>query len=70
MSRETDKTFGGKCVDCGSPLGLYEVDFEKNRRIMQCSKCGLFHFYRKDLLGKWKLVKAGRVPDLWRRPSK
>jgi DNA-directed RNA polymerase subunit RPC12/RpoP len=70
MSGETEKTFAGKCIDCGSPLVLYEVDFEKNRRIMQCNRCGLFHFYKKDFFGKWKLVRAGRVSDLWRKPSK
>jgi len=66
MSTETDKTYTGKCVDCGSLLELYEVDFEKNRRIMQCTRCGLYHFYKKDFFGKWKLVKAGKVSDLWR----
>jgi DNA-directed RNA polymerase subunit RPC12/RpoP len=67
MSAETGKTYPGECVDCGSPLILYEMDFEKNRRILQCTQCGLFHFYKKDFLGKWKLVKAGRVSDLWKK---
>jgi DNA-directed RNA polymerase subunit RPC12/RpoP len=67
MSAETGKTYPGACVDCGSPLTLYEMDFEKNRRILQCTQCGLFHFYKKDFLGKWKLVKAGRVSGLWKK---
>jgi len=67
MNAEADRTYGGECVDCGSPLVLYEADFEKNRQILQCTRCGLYHFYRKDFLGKWKLVKAGRVSDLWRK---
>jgi DNA-directed RNA polymerase subunit RPC12/RpoP len=67
MSSETDKAYTGECVDCGASLVLYEADFEKNRRIMQCTKCGLYHFYKKDFLGKWKLVKASRVSDLWKK---
>lgn len=67
---DKERTYVGDCVDCGSPLELYEVDFEKNRRILQCTQCGLFHLYKKDFLGKWKLVKAGRVSDLWRKKSK
>ncbi len=55
-----------KCVDCRSPLELYEIDFDKKRRILQCVRCGLYHFYRKDFFGKWKLVKAGKVSDLWK----
>jgi len=70
MNERIDKTYIGKCVDCGSPLELYEIDYEKGRRIMQCPQCGLYHFYKKDFFGKWKLVKAGRVSDLWRKQSK
>ena len=69
MSGESGRTYTGKCVDCGSPLVLYEMDFEKNRRVMQCTRCGLFHLYKKDFFGRWKLVKAGRVSDLLRKPK-
>jgi DNA-directed RNA polymerase subunit RPC12/RpoP len=69
MSGKNYRTYSDKCVDCGSPLELYEIDFDKSRRIMQCTQCGLYHFYKKDFLGKWKLVKAGRVSDLWRKPK-
>ena len=69
MSGKNYRTYSDKCVDCGSPLELYEIDFDKGRRIMQCTRCGLYHFYKKDFLGKWKLVKAGRVSDLWRKPK-
>jgi DNA-directed RNA polymerase subunit RPC12/RpoP len=65
MFRETQKA-QDKCVECGADLKLYEIDYEKNRRVLQCPRCGLFHFYKKDFLGRWKLVKAGRVSDLWR----
>jgi DNA-directed RNA polymerase subunit RPC12/RpoP len=65
MSKEAVKA-QNKCVECGADLKLYEIDYVRNRRILQCPKCGLFHFYRKDFWGRWKLVKAGRVSDLWR----
>ena len=69
MSGESAKAYGGECIDCRSRLELFEVDFERGRRIMQCTRCGLYHFYKKDFLGKWKLVKAGRVSDLWKKPK-
>lgn len=67
MSGGTERTYSGECLDCGSHLELYEIDFERGRRIMQCTRCGLYPFYRKDFFGKWKLVKAGRVSDLWKK---
>ena len=67
MDRKTEKTYTGKCVNCASHLELYEIDFDKGRRIMQCTRCGLYHFYKKGFFGKWKLVKAGRVSDLRRK---
>jgi len=70
MDSDADKTYTGECVDCGSLLELYEIDFEKDRRIMHCTNCGLYHFYKKDFLGKWKLVKASRVSDFWKKGSK
>lgn len=66
VESKAKKTIVGNCADRGSSLNLYEVDFENNKRIMQCTGCGLYHFYKKDLFGKWKLVKAGRVSDLWK----
>ncbi len=53
----------GKCVDCGGVLELYTLDLKKSRRILQCPRCGLYHLYRKDLLGKWKLAKATKATD-------
>jgi len=67
MNGKTKKTYTGKCVDCGMSLELYEIDFKKRQRIMQCTRCGLYHFYKKSFFGKWKLVKACRVSDLWRK---
>lgn len=70
MSGEDGKAFKGKCAGCGSALELYEIDFEKGRKIMKCIKCGLFHLYKRDFLGKWKLAKAGPASDSLREPSK
>jgi len=65
--REEMRTHTGKCVDCGSTLELYEIDFEKGRRVLICQRCGLFHLYEKDFFGRWKLVKAAKVSDLLRK---
>ena len=55
----------GTCIDCGNELELYMLDLKKGRRVLQCTQCGLYHFYKKDMLGKWKVVKAAKIPDLW-----
>ncbi len=62
---EEPRKHTGKCVDCGSPLELYELDFKKQRKVLKCQRCGLFHLYKKDFFGKWKLVKAAKVSGLW-----
>ena len=59
-----------KCIDCASTLNLYEIDFEKKRKILQCSYCGLYHLYKVSFFGKWKLKKAGRVSDFWGKSKK
>jgi len=60
------RKYTGKCIDCGEILDLYMLDLKKGRRILQCTRCGLYHFYQKDFLRKWRLAKASKVPDLWR----
>lgn len=67
MDSDAEKTYVGKCVDCGSDMELYDVNYKKRRKIMQCTRCGLYHFYKRSFLGKWKLVEAGRVSDFWRK---
>jgi hypothetical protein len=54
-----------KCTNCNYPLELYEIDFKKSRKMLKCQRCGLYHYYKKDLVGKWKLQKAVK-PDLQR----
>ncbi len=51
------------CTNCNYPLEVYEIDFKKNRKVLRCQRCGLYHFYKKDFVGKWKLQKAVK-PDL------
>jgi hypothetical protein len=51
----------GKCKSCGSPLELYELDFRRSTKIMKCTRCSMLHVYRKDIIGKWRLLKAQKV---------
>jgi len=55
------KTQKGKCRNCGSSLELYELDFRRSTRIMKCQRCGMLHVYKKDIIGKWRLLKAQKV---------
>jgi DNA-directed RNA polymerase subunit RPC12/RpoP len=61
MVEEHKKKHTGKCVDCGGPLELVELDIRKNTRGMRCQKCGLVHNYKKDVFGGWKLLKATKT---------
>jgi len=53
----------GKCRNCGSQLELYELDFRRSSKIMKCIRCGMLHVYKKDIIGKWRLLKAQK-PDV------
>ena len=53
----------GSCCDCNGPLELFEIDLQKSTKIMMCRNCGLFHYYRKDFIGNYKLMKATKMPD-------
>ena len=55
------KTKANKCKNCNYPLEVYEIDFKKNTKILRCQRCGLYHIYKKDFVGKWKLRKAVRA---------
>jgi hypothetical protein len=54
----SSKAHRGKCKSCGSPLELYELDFRRSTKIMKCDRCGMLHVYKKDIIGKWRLLKA------------
>ena len=57
-SPQTQKT---RCKGCGSSLELYELDFRRSHKTMRCTRCGMLHMYRKDIIGKWRLYKAQKA---------
>lgn len=59
------KAKANRCTSCEYPLEIYEIDFKKSRKILRCQRCGLYHYYKKDLVGKWRLQKAVKL-DLQR----
>jgi uncharacterized Zn finger protein len=63
MIGEKERRHTGKCYDCDGSLELVEFDIKKGTRIMRCQNCGLFHFYKKDFLGSWKLLKVSMNVD-------
>jgi len=48
----------GKCVNCSNPLELYEIDVRRSMKVMRCERCGMLHYYKKDIVGKWRLQRA------------
>jgi len=54
------KMHSGKCQNCGYALELYEIDVRKSSKIMKCERCGLLHYYKKDIVGKWRLQRAAK----------
>ncbi len=60
MPNENKKT--EKCFKCGSILELYELDMNKEIRILKCVGCGLFYLDKKGLLG-WKTQKVSKDPS-------
>ena len=58
-----DKRITGTCIDCSNNLELFEIDMEKDTKIMKCTSCGLFHFYKKGLLGGWRILKVSKDPS-------
>jgi hypothetical protein len=63
VGNETERKHTGKCFDCDGSMELVEFDLQKGTKIMKCQRCGLLHHYKKDLLGKWKLLKVTKNPD-------
>jgi len=59
VEKET-KQHTGKCYDCGGSLELYEMDLNKATKIMLCTNCGLYHFFKKDFIGNYKLIKVSK----------
>jgi ribosomal protein S27E len=57
----SSKTQKAKCKGCGSSLELYELDFRRSSKVMRCTRCGMLHMYKKDIIGKWRLFKAQKA---------
>jgi len=55
------KVHTGRCQNCGYALELYEMDVKKSMKVMRCERCGVMHFYKKDMLGKWRLQRAAKA---------
>jgi len=63
MAEEKTTKHTGVCYDCKGTLELYEMDIKKSTKIMLCQNCGMFHFYKKDLLGSYRLTKVSKNPE-------
>jgi len=63
MTEGKTRRHTGNCYDCGSPLELFEIDMQKSTKIMACQNCGLFHYYKKDFLGNYRLTKVSKIPE-------
>jgi hypothetical protein len=63
MESGKDKRHTGKCFDCEGLLEIVEYDFQKGTKVMKCQRCSLFHHYKKDFLGKWKLLRVAKDPN-------
>lgn len=60
MGNEKAEKHTGKCFDCQGKLQLFEMDMKKSTKIMLCENCGLFHFYRKNFIGNYDLLKVSK----------
>ena len=63
MEEGQHKKYSGRCIDCGGALELVELDIQGAKKIMQCEDCRLFHIYKKDFFGRYKLVKVTKLLD-------
>ena len=57
------------CYDCGNPLELYEIDMKKSTKILLCKNCGLFHFYKKNFVGNYRLTKVSKNSEVGEQSS-
>ena len=49
-----------RCVECRSPLRLYDINVQTGRARAQCEQCGLLHLYKRDILRGWHIVRVTR----------
>jgi uncharacterized Zn finger protein len=49
-----------RCLDCRSPLKIWDIDYSGRFASSQCSKCGLLHTFKKPRLRSWRLIRVTR----------
>ena len=49
-----------RCVDCRSPLKIWNIDYSGKFAYTTCSKCGLSHTFKKPRLRSWRLIRVTR----------
>lgn len=49
-----------RCIDCRSQLEIWDVSYDGKLARSKCSKCGLFHTYKKPRLRDWRLIRVTR----------
>jgi transcription elongation factor Elf1 len=49
-----------RCLDCRSPLKVWDIDYSGKFASSKCSKCGLLHTFQKPRLRSWKLIRVTR----------
>ena len=54
----SEQTENNICKDCGNTLKIYELDNTRGRQVKKCPKCGLYYFFKRNILGKWSLAKV------------
>jgi len=69
MTEDKTRKHTGSCYDCSSPLELFEIDMQKSTKIMACRNCGLYHYYKKDFVGNYKLTKVSKIPESGQEPA-
>lgn len=69
MFKDNAKKHTGKCYDCGGTLELFELDMKNSTKTMLCQSCGMFHFYKKDFLGNYKLIKVSKDRNAEKTPQ-
>ncbi len=50
------------CVECGNTLQLFELNADRQIKIMKCEDCSLYHIFAKDVFGGWKVKKVTKDP--------
>lgn len=39
-------------------MKVLEIDYRRETKVERCPKCRMLHVYKKDIIGKWHLLKA------------